>query len=146
MFEIEQITEHGETRIIGKVDKHDVIIMGTHTNRPGTIMSCTCLPSDIEESRNILQCFNAVFAKYDEVTNTKYGWSLWDKTGKCYAEGVTTGDRCKAIARSKRKQMFTYDQTLEFIIRDPQGNDWMYSLPNTGWRIRWEWSHAVATQ
>jgi hypothetical protein len=29
-----------------------------------------------------------------------YGWSLWDRnTGKCYAKAISTGDRCKTIAR-----------------------------------------------
>lgn len=71
-----------------------------------------------------------------------YGWSLWDRnTEKCYAKAAPNGSRCKDIAREIRKRQFSYDTKIEFVIKDPSGNNWMYSLPNTGWRMVWKWSN-----
>lgn len=44
--------------------------------------------------------------------------------------------------RTKEHGIGGQDQEMEFEIRTPQGHPWMYSLPNTGWRMQWKFYSA----
>jgi len=70
----------------------------------------------------------------------KNGWSLLNrKTNQYYAKGISSGQKCKVIARKEIKNMMVIDGNLEFLIKDPQGNDWMFSNPCSFQRIKWNY-------
>lgn len=70
-------------------------------------------------------------------------WSLYEKsaTGDWFwVRHCPTGDRCKTVAKGIRNSDLTENaNSREFLIRDPARNDWMKSVKNSGWRMKWEW-------
>ena len=67
------------------------------------------------------------------------GWRLYNKKIDECLYDLPTGDQCKSVAKKVRTEEHGQNQQIEFEIRTPQGHPWMYSLPNTGWRMKWKY-------
>jgi hypothetical protein len=72
MWEVKHSMEFGEHRIVGIVNKREIFIIGTHINRPPTVMTMECFPSNIDMAKTYLECVNAVFGKYEEIIKDEY--------------------------------------------------------------------------
>ena len=69
-FEVRHTEKYGEKRVIGYIDKREIIEVGITDDGRKLVLSSSCIPTNIKEAKIMIDCYKATMDEfYKEYVN-----------------------------------------------------------------------------